>query len=65
MSKMTTQEGVVAKRTEERPSSTHYEKEGHDEENRWKLYLELRPKRNDKKEKQKKVATVQQDQEFE
>lgn len=36
-----------AKRREVRPSCTHCEKEGHDEENYWILNPELRPKRND------------------
>ena len=51
---------IAAKRRGPKPSCTHCEKEGHDEENCWKLYLELRPERNDRKGKQKVVTTVQQ-----
>ena len=50
---------ATTKRIEARPSCIHYEKEGHDEKNCWKLHLELRPKRNNRKEKQKTVTTVQ------
>lgn len=52
---------AIAKRREENPSCNNCEKGGHDEENCWKLHPELRPKRNDRKEKQKTIAIVQQD----
>ena len=42
---------ATAKRRGEKPSCTHCEKEGEDEENCWKLHPELRPERNDKKRK--------------
>lgn len=53
---------ATTKRRGTKPSCTHCEKEGHDEENCWKLHLELRPKRNDRNEKQKTTPTMQQDQ---
>lgn len=53
----------TTKRKEAKPSCTHCEKKWHDEEHCWKLHPELRPKRNDIKEKKKAVAIVQQDQE--
>jgi len=42
---------VTTRRRGAKPSCTHCEKEGHGEENCWKLQPELRPKRNDRKEK--------------
>jgi len=48
------------KRRGEKLSCTHCEKEGHDEENCWKLHPELRPKRNDRKGKQMVINTMQQ-----
>jgi len=49
---MTTKKrATTTKRRGEKSSFTHCEKEGHNEENCWKLYHELRPKRNDKKER--------------
>lgn len=56
---------VATKRRRENPSCTHCDKEGYDEENFWNLYPELRPKRNDKKGKQKIATTIQQNQYFE
>ena len=56
---------ITTNRKEAKPFCTHSEKKGHDEEHRWKLHLELRPKRNNRKEKQKIVSTMQQDQESE
>ncbi len=49
---------AAAKRRGVKPSFTHCEKEGHDEENCWKLHPELRPKRNGRKGKEKVVTTV-------
>jgi hypothetical protein len=44
-----------------KPSCTHCEKIGHDDEHCWKLNLEKRPKQFGGKGKTKIVATVQQD----
>jgi len=56
---------TTTKRKESKPSCIHSQKEGHDEEHCWKIHLKLRPKRNGRKEKQKMVASMQQDQESE
>ena len=42
---------AIAKRMGANPSCTYCEKEGHDEENCWKLHPELRHEKNDKKGK--------------
>jgi hypothetical protein len=44
-----------------KPTCSHCEKSGHDEDHCWKLHLELRPKRFGGKGKRKTIATVQQD----
>jgi len=44
-----------------KPSRMHCKKEGHDNEHCWRLHPKLKPKRFDGKDKQKTVATVQQD----
>lgn len=54
---------AIAKIRGAKPSSTHCDKEGHDEENCWKLHRELRPKRNDRNERHKTSATMQRDHE--
>ena len=54
---------ATTKRRGEKPSCTHCEKEGHNKENCRKLHPELRTKRNDRKERQKTTATMQQDHE--
>ena len=50
---------VTTRKNEVNHSCTHCEKEGHDEEHCWKLHPKLKPKRNDIKEMQKNVATMQ------
>lgn len=42
---------ATGKRRGVKPSCTHCEKEGHNEENFWKHHPELTPKRNERKEK--------------
>jgi hypothetical protein len=44
-----------------KPSCTHFNKSGHDEEHYWKLHLENKPKQFGGKEKTKTVSKVQQD----
>ena len=52
---------ATEKKEEENITCTHYKKNGHDEDHRWKLHPELRPKNYGGKGKQKVVVTVQQD----
>ena len=56
---------AIAKRRGAKPSCTHCEKEGNDEENYWKLHPKLRLERNDRKGKQKVTTTMQQNQDSE
>ena len=56
---------ATTKRRGAKTSCTHYEKEGNEEDNCWKLHPELRPKRDDRKERQKRAASMKQDQKFE
>ena len=52
---------VTVKKEGERPTCTHCKKDGHEESKCWKLHLELRPKKFQKKGKRKTTAIVQQD----
>ena len=56
---------TTTKRRGAKTSCTHCEKEGHEKDNCWRLHPELRPKRDDRKERQKRTATMQQDQKSE
>jgi hypothetical protein len=55
---------ATVKREEGNPSCTHCKKNGHDDENCWKLHPDKRPKQFSGKGKTKIVATVQQDRGF-
>ena len=46
---------------EEKITCKHCSKEGHDEDHCWKLHLELRPKKQNNKGKQKTTASAQHD----
>jgi len=52
---------VSVKNEEEKLTCKHCSKEGHDEDHYWKLHYEMRPKKFNKKGKQKTVATTQHD----
>jgi hypothetical protein len=49
------------KKEGEKLTCKHCSKEGHDEDHCWKLHPEMRPKKFNNKEKEKIVATTQQD----
>jgi len=52
---------VTCNKEGEKITCKHCSKEGHDEDHYWKLHLEMRPKSFNNKEKEKIVATIQQD----
>jgi len=49
----------LRQRRGEKPSCTHCEKEGHEEENWWKMHPKMRPRKNERKERQKTTPTMQ------